>query len=112
MSITVGELASKTERVFAFLSNVGFQLTNRECLSPDSFKGGFVLTYVAANRHVRIQYLDMQLEVSEQNKEVFGPTNHPEFSGNTFSREHLAEHIGHIAKVVERALSAGGFNAV
>ena len=112
MSTSVPELLKRTERAFDFLRSAGFELKKRESLSPDSFKGGFVLTYSSRENEIVVQYLDMQLEVSQQGQELFGTTTHPEFSGNMFSRDHLLEYIDEIGEIVRKAIIGGGAHAV
>ncbi len=104
MAITVEQLVAETKRVFSFLSERGFHLSNHELSFPESFKGGFVLTFGNAEEKFVVQYLEMELEIVRGRIELFGPRNHPEFAGNMFSREHLSENIGRIGQLIAREL--------
>jgi len=97
----IEQLAEKTEAEFTFLCSQGLLRQERRILFPDSFKGGFVLTYAGNGMAVAVEYLDMQFEVRAGEVELFGPNVHPAFSGNMFSREHLLEHLSKLAAVLQ-----------
>ena len=101
---TIEQLAEATESAFAFLPKLGTPLHERRILFPESFKGGFSLNFSGNGQAITVEYLDMQFEVRAGDIELFGSTVHPGFSGNMFSREHLAEHISTLASVAEALL--------
>lgn len=112
MSASVQELSDRTEGAFGFLSGAGFELRKRKFVSPESFKGGFVLTYAGLGGEIVVQYLDMQLEISRKGQELFGRRTHPGFSGNTFSRDHLIQYVDEIGDIVKKAIVEGDKDAV
>jgi hypothetical protein len=96
-------LAAKVESTFA--SDLKLMPHERRILFPDSFKGGFVLAFSGYGGSIEVEYLDMQFEARIGEVELFGPKVHPKFSGNMFSREHLAEHLPQLVAVVRSQLA-------
>jgi hypothetical protein len=90
-------LTSDAQQQFQAALGPGFKVTSREVLSPTSFRGGFRLVFVCASREVVVFYADLELEVTCNDQELFGPTLHVGFEGNMFSREHLAKALPRIA---------------
>ena len=108
----IEQIADKTEAALAFLSNRGLLFHERRILHPESYKGGFVLTFSGNGETVTVEYLDMQFEVRIGDAELFGSNLHPEFSGNMFSREHLVEHMPKLAAVLQTQLAKHAQRAV
>ena len=102
--VTVEQLADSTENALAFLCEQGLHQSGRRILFPESFKGGFVLTYAGNGQELTVAYLDQQLEVCAAEAEIFGPKLHPEFAGNMFSREHLLQYLPKLAQVLRAQL--------
>ncbi|MFN3652802.1 MAG: hypothetical protein ACK47B_24750 [Armatimonadota bacterium] len=101
---SVDELAAETKRAFGFLAEHGFTLAGERQHWPESFKGGFELTYASAASRIRIHYGDMELTVDRDGEELFGPTNRGSFHGNMFSRENLLLALERIANDVQGRL--------
>jgi hypothetical protein len=104
-------LASQAEELFQFVVQSGFTLASRQVLSPESFKGGFALRFVSEHASLQVEYSDLELAVHLGTTELFGPSVHPSFAGNSFSPEHLAEHLPAIAERVREGLSSFGVGA-
>jgi hypothetical protein len=104
---SVDPLASQTIKEFTFLEEAGHPLENLKVIEPQSFKGGFRLEYRCRKEPLVVTYLDMEFSALHGERELFGAEVHPGFSGNMFSREHLAEHLPAIAIAVRTALSLG-----
>jgi hypothetical protein len=96
------QLALEAEAAFSFLAERGMHVSDRRLLAPESFRGGFTLTFLGAGLEYSIEYLEMQFRVSAAKAEVFGPTVHPEFGGNMFSAEHLRQYLPQLADIVRR----------
>jgi hypothetical protein len=93
-------LLQETEESFGYLHELGFGLEKREFVFPESFRGGFEISYSNGTSNLEIDYLEEQFEVRLQSVEIFGPTVHPGFGGNMFSGPHLVECLPRIAQVV------------
>jgi len=106
MSAAIEQLADRAEAAFAFLRERGLLLQERRILFPESFKGGFVLTFAGSGKEITIEYLDMQFEVRVDGVELFGSNTHREFAGNMFSRAHLLEHLAQLASVLRTQLTS------
>ena len=103
---SIAELVAATKREFAGGLGANESSFAVGTFAPESAKGGFVLTVASEDPRlrVRIQYLDMQLEVTISGEQAFGDTVHPGFAGNMFSREHLLEALPRLASVIRQAL--------
>jgi hypothetical protein len=101
----VEQLVDQTVNAFAFLAPSGFKISSRKIIVPESFKGGFTLSYRSGGSSLEIQYSDMEFVVTHDGREMFGATNHPGFAGNMFSREHLAEFLPGLAESIRKELS-------
>jgi hypothetical protein len=100
MTIPVSNLADQAQREFGYSSGLGYTPTERELLAESSYRGGFILKFARADSEWLIDYTDCQLTVSVNGVPVFDADSHPGFSGNTFSREHLAEYLPKIAEEI------------
>jgi hypothetical protein len=96
-TLTLTELVQDTERETR--AAFGNELARASCetFQEDGYRGGFRLLLADQGRSVEILYSDMQLEISQDGKEVFGTRVHVGFEGNMFSREHLRECLPRIA---------------
>ena len=104
-TISVNNLALAAENEFAFLESLGFPLTERSEIFPESFKGGFELIFRnASGTQVTILYTDYEFQMCAGSKEIFGASKHDSFAGNMFSREHLIPALPKIRAAVEPAL--------
>ena len=101
----VEQLAEEAVAAFAFLTSAGFRIASRKVIAPESFKGGFILSFRSGSSLLEIQYSDMEFVVTHDGREIFGATSHPGFAGNMFSREHLAEFLPGLAESVRKELS-------
>ena len=96
-TIKITDLIIDAEHAFLTAFSNNYIVTLRETFYENSFKGGFRLILTNEENRCEVLYSDMQLEVQFNGKEVFGPTVHTGFSGNSFSREHLREYLLSIA---------------
>ena len=96
-------LLQETEKSFEFLRDLGFGQEKRSFVAPESYRGGFQISYSKGGSTLEIDYLEMQFEVRLQSSEIFGPTVHPGFGGNMFSGPHLTEHLPQIAQGVRNS---------
>ena len=101
---TCDSLLSQTESSFGFLAHQGFKLVSREFISPNSFRGGFLVKYSNGKSTLEVEYLEQQFEVRCDSKKIFGPSVHPGFGGNMFSNQHLIEFLPSIAQSVQNSL--------
>ena len=92
-SPSVQELLAEALAAFSFL---GVPIDSRVVV-PEDFRGGFVVAYPG---DVRVQYLDCEITISKNERELFGVANHGSFAGNMFSREHLPSSLKRIAEYV------------
>lgn len=69
---SVEDLARATESELSFLAERGYLLAKKEIVWPASFKGGFVLRFENHPKSVRVQYLDMEVEIRIDDALVFG----------------------------------------
>ena len=97
-------LRSHTESSFGFLVHQGFKLVSRDFISPNSFRGGFLLNYSNGQTTLEVEYLEQQFEVRGNSIEIFGPKLHAGFGGNMFSSQHLIESLPSIAQSVRITL--------
>lgn len=105
--INVNDLALAAENEFAFLEALGLPLVEWSEISPESFKGGFKLIFRSqSGKEVVVNYTDCEFEVHADQKEIFGPNQHPQFAGNMFSREHLIGALPKIRQSIESSLSS------
>ncbi len=112
VSISVGDLARAAEKEFAFLEGLGFPLVEWSEIFPESFKGGFKLTFQGSSgAKVKILYTDYEFRVRAGSKELFGASKHESFAGNMFSREHLIEALPKLRQAVESSLRSFAANA-
>jgi len=102
---TFDSLLSQTESSFGFLAQQGFNLDCREFVSPNSFRGGFLVKYSNGKSILEVEYLEQQFEVRYDSKEIFGPRVHPGFGGNMFSSQHLIDYLPSIIQSVRNSLS-------
>jgi len=96
-SPTLNELVADAERQFHAALGSSFHVASRELLGESHYRGGFRLVFAAASSQVQVFYGDLELEVTTNGRELFGPAVHTGFAGNMFSREHLKEHLPGIA---------------
>jgi len=103
--LTVHELALATEDQFSAFAGTDWKLQSRRFFGEESFKGGFVLEYLASGRRLSLVYADAQFEARLDGREVFGPIEHHSFSGNMFSRENLAKYLSQILRDTVNAMA-------
>ena len=102
---SIEELAKQTEELFGSLPRRGLHVVSRRLLGrPDQFRAGFAIRFADAVTTWEITYGDWELTVRTGETEVFGPSSHPGFAGNTFSPEHLAENLPRLALQIEPLL--------
>lgn len=96
-TLAIADLTQDAEREFraAFLDKL--VVMSRETFGEAHYRGGFRLVLANTTVSCEVVYSDMELEVSFNGREVFGPKVHVGFEGNMFSREHLREHLPRIA---------------
>ena len=95
--LEISDLIIAAEHAFLTAFSENFVVASRETFYESSYRGGFRLILTNEENRCEVLYSDMQLEVQFNGKEAFGPTVHPGFAGNTFSREHLREYLLSIA---------------
>lgn len=101
----VSDLARATENEFAFLAELGLPIVERCEFAPESYRGGFELTFGGASgKRVTILYSDYEFDVRADGNEIFGASKHDSFAGNMFSREHLIPALPKLRAAVEPAL--------
>ena len=111
MTIAISALADQAQREFGYLSELGYAQKERELLAESSYRGGFILKFSRADAECLIEYTDCELSVSVKGVPVFSADAHPGFCGNTYSREHLAEHLHKIAEEVRTVVVSGSHRA-
>jgi hypothetical protein len=104
----LNRLASDAQRQFQAALGASFEVTSNELLAPSSFRGGFRLVFVGPSRKLVVSYTDLEVEVSCNGRELFGPAYHSGFAGNMFSREHLVASLPGIVASVGHQLCVAG----
>jgi hypothetical protein len=104
-SLTIDDLLAITKSAFAFVAAHGYSLADTERVFPDSFKGGFVLTWKRLDSSMEVEYLDQQLTVRCDERELFGAAVCGPFAGKMLSPEHLPLAIGRIAVDVQSRIA-------
>ena len=99
-------LIAATQQAFGFLPERGYEGMSVRLVSPESFRGGFTVTYTASDSRIVVSYLEMELTVSKDEEELFGASRRGSFAGNMFSRENLLKCLDRIAAQVEQALDS------
>jgi hypothetical protein len=107
MTIAVSDLADQAQREFGHLSELGYTRAERELIAENSYRGGFILKFSREDSACQIEYADYELCVSIKGVCVFDAKSHPGFSGNTFSREHLADCLPKIAAEIRAVVVQG-----
>jgi len=107
-SPSLNELAADAEQQFHNVLGPSFHVASREIIAESSYRGGFRLLFAGASGQVQVFYGDLELEVTTNGRELFGPTVHEGFSGNMFSREHLRQHLPCIAASFSAQLHIAG----
>ena len=102
------ELVTEAEQQFRDALGPGLRVTSREIIAESSYRGGFRLVFGGASGQVQVFYGDLELEVTANGRELFGPAVHQGFSGNMFSREHLRQHLPDIAASSSAQLQIAG----
>ena len=95
--LTVAELAQDAEREFRAAFGNALRAASRQTFGESNYRGGFKLVFFHDAGRCEVVYADMEVEVSLNGKEIFGPKVHFGFEGNMFSREHLREYLPRIA---------------
>lgn len=103
-SPSIDQLVMETRQAFEFLIGKGYGPPVVELIWPDSFKGGFVLTYRAKALVVEVRYLDTEMVVERDGRDLFGMNQPGSFAGNMFSRQNLLRCIAQIADDVAAAV--------
>jgi hypothetical protein len=103
---SISELSTLAKRELDFLQADGWAFESEKILAPEYYRGGFILHFRRTASELIVEYLEMEFAVKLDGREIFGPQQHPEFSGNVFSREHFAEHLSKLADVVANELAA------
>ena len=62
--VRLNDLMATAETAFAFLTTEGFTLTERRPAQTDSFRDGWWLRYESPGVEVRVEYSDMQFDVT------------------------------------------------
>ena len=88
-TLTIADLAKDAEQEFRAAFRDELVVKSCETFGESHYRGGFRLVLSNATGSCEVVYSDMELEVSFNGKEVFGPKVHVGFEGNMFSREHL-----------------------
>jgi hypothetical protein len=96
-SPTLNELVADAEVQFHNALGPSFRVASREVIAESYYRGGFRLVFANASSQVQVFYGDLELEVTANGCQLFGPAVHQGFSGNMFSREHLKQHLSGIA---------------
>ena len=82
------------------MHQLGFSETKRELISPSTAKAGFIISYARGQDLAEIEFLDDQIEVRLNSRELFGPILHSGFGGNMFPAEKLQAHLPNILNVL------------
>jgi hypothetical protein len=105
---SLNRLASDTQEQFQAALGTNFEVASNELFAPSSFRGGFRLVLVGPSCKLVVSYTDLEVEVSCNGRELFGPTSHSGFAGNMFSLEHLAAALPSIVAGVSQQLCGAG----
>ncbi len=89
------------------MCELGYTRAEPELIAENSYRGGFTLTFSREDSACMIEYADCELSVSINGVGIFDAKSHPGFSGNTFSREHLAEFLPKIAEEIRAVVVQG-----
>jgi len=103
--LSLHDLALETETQFSALSRETWRLQSSRVFDEKSFRGGFALEYTSRDRRLTLVYSEMQFEAQVDGREVFGPTQHPSFSGNQFSFDNFAKYLPQILEATFNALA-------
>ena len=101
----VHQLALDAEVQFASLAGDAWELQSRRVFGEECSWGGFELEYRSSGRRLTLVYSDREFEAQVDGRVVFGPSEHPTFSGNMFSRENLAKYLSQILSATVNALA-------
>src|SRR5688572_18646186 len=96
LSPTLAELAADAESAFG-ASLQGYACVERTVDSGQTFYDGFRLTFKSGRHRFLIVYTGIEIEVTFDDREVFGWSLHEDFAGNAFSRENLRPALPRIA---------------
>ena len=102
------ELATDTEVQFLSALGTSFRVAGREVSAALHYRAGFRVVLTDASSIIEVYYGDVELEVTSNGRELFGPTVHAGFAGNMFSREHLRQHLHGIVVSSLSQLHAAG----
>jgi hypothetical protein len=105
--LTVAELAEDAKREFSTAFGSALRPTSCRTFGEAHYRGGFQLVFSHDVGPCEVVYSDMELEVSLNGIEIFGPKVHVGFEGNMFSREHLREYLPRIAASAAAEAGAG-----
>jgi hypothetical protein len=104
----LAELADDSERQFQSALGPAFQVVSCEVLGESHYRGGFRLVLSDGSRSFVVAYGDLELEVTLNGRELFGPQFHRGFEGIMFSREHLKQYLpGIVASSLAQMQVAG-----
>jgi hypothetical protein len=105
VTIPLSDLTHATENEFVFLAELGLPIVERREFAPESYRGGFELTFGGASgKRVTILYSDYEFDVRADGNEIFGASKHDSFAGNMFSREHLIPALPKLRAAIESPL--------
>ena len=107
-SPSLNELVADAEQQFRDALGPSFHVASREVIAESYYRGGFRLVFANASGQVQVFYGDLELEVTVNGRELFGPAVHQGFSGNMFSREHLKQYLPAIAASLFTQLQIAG----
>jgi hypothetical protein len=102
--VVFDDLSNDTQKAFAFLHSQGYALVDTKMVWPNSFRGGFILTYSSGDASICVEYLEMEFKVERGGEELFGPGELGPFAGIMFSAENLLKCLDRIAAHVRLRL--------